>query len=281
MTLKFAETAYGELAYRESGQDTGVPLVLLQRFRGTIDDWDPELLAPLAGARRIIRFDSAGIGGSGGKVPETIEEMAQILIAFLDTLQLGAVDLMGWSLGGIVAQYAALLTPSRFRRLVVAGSGPGGVNDGPDPHPRVAEIMRNPVNGEDDFLFLFFAPSRLSRESGRAHLARLARIPDRVPATTYTSAMAQMKAIMRFAGLLDRLPELDLPILVANGISDVMIPAYRSYVIARDAPCARLLLYPDAGHAFLFQVADDFAWQVNRFLDAPVNTAPHVQVQTS
>lgn len=264
--LQYAQTPHGRLAYRVDGAGDGPPLVLLQRFRGTLDDWDPALIALLSKQRKVIRVDNAGVGGSEGVVPPDLEGMADVALGFLDALELGVVDLMGWSLGGFVAQHLALKAPDRIRRLIIAGSGPGGAAEGPEPHPKVRETMAHGQNDEDDFLFLFFADSDTSRAAGRAHLARLAGVTDRVPAVTGPAFMGQLKAIGASPGVRDRLPQLALPVLVANGVRDVMIPAYRSYIISQEAPAAKLVLYPDSGHGFLFQYPEAFADEVGRFL---------------
>ena len=267
--LKKIETRFGTLAYREDGAGSGLPLLLLQRFRGTLDDWDPDFLRRISAGRKVIRMDNAGIGGSEGQVPETLSGMAEVVVSFMDAHGLERVDLLGWSLGGIVAQHVALDVPDRIRRLVIAGSGPGGVAEGPEPHPKVRETMAHAENDVEDFLFLFFAGSGTSRAAGLAYLDRLAAVVDRVPAVSSAAFMGQLKAIATLRGLRERLGELQMPVLVANGIADVMIPAYRSYVIASEAPNVKLLLYPDSGHAFLFQHAEVFAAEVHRFLDAP------------
>jgi len=264
--LKHIDTARGRIAYRINGE--GPPLLLCQRFRGTLDDWDPAFIAPLAACRTVIRFDNAGIGASEGDVPETLDGMAEVVVAFIDALELDSVDLLGWSLGGFVAQHVALRVPQRIRRLIIAGSGPGGVSEGPEPHPRVREVMGHPSNGADDFLFLFFADSSTSRAAGLAYLDRLAAVADRVPPVKGPAFVGQLKAIGSSPGVRDRLGGLSMPVLVANGHSDTMIPAYRSYVISQEAPNAKLILYPDSGHAFLFQFAEEFSGEVNRFLDA-------------
>ncbi|EPX55964.1 alpha/beta hydrolase fold having protein [Cystobacter fuscus DSM 2262] len=264
--LQFTDTRLGRLAYRVDGQRGGVPLVLLQRFRGTLDDWDPAFISALAAHRQVIRFDNAGIGGSSGQVPDSVEGMAEVAAAFIDALELTKVDLLGWSLGGIVAQQVALDRPQLVRRLVIAGSSPGGITDGPQAHPRVPEVMTRPVSSEEDFLFLFFTETDTGRAAGKASLARLGALQDKVPAVTKESFLRQVKALTQWKGTRARLGELKLPILVANGTSDVMLPAYRSYVISQEAPNAKLILYPDAGHGFLFQEIEDFTGQVTRFL---------------
>lgn len=265
-TINWLETSHGKLAWRADGPESGVPLLLLQRFRGTMDDWDPAFITALSSGRRIIRFDSAGIGRSEGIVPESIAGIAAIAADVIGKLGLAQVDVLGWSLGGIVGQQLALDFPGLVRRLIVAGSSPGAVADGPKQHPRVPEVMTKPESDEGDFLFLFYPETETAIAAGRASLARIAAQPDQGPKVTGASFMRQVKALSSWPGVLDRVKELKLPILVANGAHDVMLPAYRSYVLSQQAPDAKLVLYPDAGHAFLFQAISDFAAEVDRFL---------------
>ncbi|KAA0073971.1 alpha/beta hydrolase [Tardiphaga sp. P9-11] len=265
-STRFVETSHGKLAYRVAGPAGGVPILLANRFRGTLDDWDPAFIDALAQNRTVVAFDSAGIGRSKGEVPGSISGMADVAADLVKVLGLGKVDLLGWSLGGIVAQTVALDHPQIVRRLIVAGSSPGGVKDGPQQHSRVPEVMSHPVNGEEDFLFLFFPETETARAAGRAYFKRVAEVSDRGPAVTASSFMNQIKAFSAWEGVRERLPELKIPVLVANGQHDVMIPAYRSYVLAQEVLDGKLILYPDAGHAFLFQYAEDFALEIERFL---------------
>jgi pimeloyl-ACP methyl ester carboxylesterase len=264
--IQYVDTTHGRLAFRVTGAAGGPPLLLTNRFRGTLDDWDPAFIAALARHRRIVAFDSAGIGRSAGEVPTSVSGMAAVAAELVARLGLGVVDVLGWSLGGIVAQTLAVEHPQLVRRLVVAGSSPGGIKDGPQQHPKVPEVMAHPVNGEEDFLFLFFHETATARAAGRAYLQRLAAIADRGPPVTPQAFGNQIKAFSTWPGLRERLPGLGIPVLVANGQHDVMIPAYRSYVLAQEVPNGKLVLYPDAGHAFLFQYAEDFADEVGRFL---------------
>lgn len=265
--IQWLETPHGRLAWRADGPEGGVPLLLTQRFRGTMDDWDPAFVAALSRDRRVVRFDSAGIGRSEGTVPDTIAGMAAIAAAVIDGLGLGQVDLLGWSLGGVVAQQTTLDFPRHIRRLIVAGSSPGPVADGPQAHPRVAQVMTKPVNDADDFLFLFHPETETAVAAGRASHARISAQPNRGPSVSAASFLGQVKAISTWPGVLHRVNELRLPILVANGAHDVMLPAYRSYVLSQQAPDAKLVLYPDAGHAFLFQDIEDFVAEIDRFLE--------------
>lgn len=266
--IEWIETSFGRLAVEVSGLQGGIPLLLLQRFRGTLDDWDPAFIAAISEDRRVIRFDSAGIGRSEGEVPDTIAGMALVAAELVERLGLSKIDLLGWSLGGVVAQQFALDFPHLVRRLIVAGSSPGPVADGPQQHPRVPQVMTKAENDDEDFLFLFYPETDSAVAHGRASLARIKAQPDQGPKTTTTAFLGQAKAISTWPGVLHRVKELRLPMLVANGAHDVMIPAYRSYVLSQQAPDAKLVLYPDAGHAFLFQEIDDFSREIERFLDA-------------
>lgn len=263
--IRWLDTEHGRIATLEDGPEGGIPLILLQRFRGTMDDWDPAFIAAVSADRKVIRFDSAGIGRSDGRVPDSIAGMAGVAAEVIGRLGYRQVDVLGWSLGGVVAQQLALDFPEMVRRLVVAGSSPGGITDGPQPHPRVPQVMTRGINDAPDFLFLFYPETETAIASGNASLTRIAVQPERGPAVSAEAFMAQIKAISSWPGVLHRAKEFSMPLLVANGAHDVMLPAYRSFVLSQQAPDAKLVLYPDAGHAFLFQDIEDFAAELDRF----------------
>lgn len=267
----------GELAryaYRDFGRRDAAapPVVLLQRFRGTLDHWDPLFLEALAVKRRVIVFDNAGIGESTGEVPTTMEGMAEAAVDFLTALGLERVDLLGWSVGGFVAQLVALDRPDLVRKLIVAGSGPGGVPGTPDLEQRVVEYMTAPETSEEGFLYLFFGFSdeavRLGKESLARLETRLEKSKADVPAEQWSK---QLQAIQRWAGgtgsSWSRLEELKLPVLVANGSHDVMVDSGNSFAMAQKLSDARTVFYSDAGHAFLFQFPEEFGEVVHDFLD--------------
>lgn len=260
------------LAYRVIGPETAPPLVLAMRFRGVMDQWDPAFLEALAIERRVYWFDNAGIGLSSGEVPDSIPGMARVLIAFIEALKLGTVDLLGWSMGGYVVQSATLQRPDLVRRLIVAGSGPGGVPGAPAPPDRVWQAAGKPVNDDADFLYLFFPESDVGIAAGRAHLVRLGHRSEPPEAMVSQAGVeAMIAAFGKFRGddaIYPRLAELRLPVLYANGTDDVMIHAFNSYAAAIAAPDAQLILYPRAGHGFLFQYAEQFARDVHQFLSA-------------
>jgi pimeloyl-ACP methyl ester carboxylesterase len=108
-----------EYAYRDLGEGA-VPLVLLQHFRGNLDNWDPALIDALAAGRRVVTFDNVGVGATTGATPNTIEAMAHDAIAFIEALELERVDLLGFSIGSFVAQEIALIRPDLLRRGVLA-----------------------------------------------------------------------------------------------------------------------------------------------------------------
>lgn len=268
-----AETQYvdgtnSRFAYRRLGPRSGVPLVLAHRFRGTIDHWDPALLDVLSAEREVIVFDNAGTGRSSGTAPDTIDGLAQGLLSFVDALGLTQVDLLGWSMGGYVVQTATLLRPGLVRRLVVAGSGPGRVPDMSAMPDKVLQIMGKPVNNDEDFLYLFFPETDKARQAGLASLRRLdTRLAASHAAVEPRAVEAQIAAIRSFGtGVWHRLGQLTLPVLIANGAHDVMIHAFASYAMSQRLPNAKVILYSDAGHGFLFQHAQEFGHEVLRFL---------------
>ncbi|KAA1430188.1 alpha/beta fold hydrolase [Mycolicibacter arupensis] len=271
-TTKYVQAANAHFAYRRFGTGSGVPLVLALRFRGTMDHWDPEFLDRLAAERDVIIFDNIGHARTGGLAPTTMDALAGGLIEFVEALGLAEIDLLGWSLGGIVVQAATLQRPGLVRRLIVAGSSPGGGVPGmPQPDPRIWEVATKPVNDDDDFLYLFFPDSTEAHRLGVQSLRRLdARTlaADHIPVTLET--MKAQLAVIASTGssVWDRLEEIAIPVLVANGAHDRMIDAYGSYAMAGRLPNAKVVLYSDAGHGFLFQHAEDFTREALNFLAA-------------
>jgi pimeloyl-ACP methyl ester carboxylesterase len=259
--------------YRRTGPQGGVPLVLLMRFRGTIDWWDPEFIDRLSMDRDVILFDNVGIGYTGGEPRDTSEGFADGAIEFIDALGLEEVDLLGWSLGGIVAHHVALRRPGLVRKIIVAGScGPGVAPGTPDMSERVLSIMAKPDADAEDMLYLFYPETGQARASGLEHLAKVSRrLEAGRAAVTEEAAHGQLAAVARLLAvpwdqLKSELQAITQPVLYANGVHDVMIPAIASYKAVEQVPDSTLVLYSDAGHAFLFQHIDEFAAQVNLFL---------------
>lgn len=266
-----AETPFGPIAFRMSGD--GDSLIVCHRFRATMDDWDPLFIDTLAASgRTVIMFDNAGIGESGGVTSAHVPQWADVAFALMDSIGLRRSDVLGWSMGGMVAQWMALKHPTRVSRLVLAGTSPGAIYDVPS-DPKVAEIRRHTTNTEEDFLYLFFPHTAQGRAAGRESLKRISnarRTSAVVSAESYAAQLAAAQAF-NFGGdsVRPHLNQLTVPTLVANGLDDCMQPPYGSFVIARDALNAKLLMYPHAGHAFLFQHTATFVEEVVRFLCTP------------
>jgi pimeloyl-ACP methyl ester carboxylesterase len=246
----------------------GVPLVMVLRFRGTIDHWDPALLDVLASERDVVVFDNRGCGYSSGTPATSIDGLVGGVVDFLDALDLGEVDLLGWSMGGYVSQGVALMRPGLVRRLVIAGSSPGGtIPDMPRMSPETWQTATKPRNDDEDFLHLFFSEDGPGREAGLESLRRLdTRLREPRSSLSSEALAAQMQAVTTFPGYWDRIEELTQPILVANGAHDVMIDAWGSWAMAQKLPNTKLVIYGDAGHGFLFQHAEDFGREVLAFL---------------
>jgi pimeloyl-ACP methyl ester carboxylesterase len=262
-----------DYAYRDAGggRKGGVPLVLLQHFRGNLDNWDPALIDALASTRRVVSFDNAGVGGSTGTTPDTIEQMARDAIAFIAAMQFGQVDLLGFSIGSFVAQQIALTRPAIVRRLVLSSSAPQGAAGMHGWTPEVIGAIGTPHTSPEAYLEVFFARSASSRQAGTEALRRMyARTEDRDQATTWATREAQYDAVCTWGipdhALLQRLSCLHLPVFVVNGDSDPMILPHYSYLLAGLIPHARVTIYPDAAHGFLFQHHADFAADVETFL---------------
>ncbi|MEI9988423.1 MAG: alpha/beta hydrolase [Rhizomicrobium sp.] len=259
-------------AYRDFGvANAGPPLVLLTRFRGTMDHWDPAFLDVLAAERRVIIFDNAGVSESTGDVATSFAEMAETTVDFIAALGLTQVDLLGWSIGGFVSQMVALNHPGLVRRLLVVGSGPGGVPGSPALDPKVAKTMTAPVSTEADFLYLFFGLDDASQRVGKESLKRLEPRLSKSHAEVSADAWGrQLQAIMKWArgdgSAWDRLEEIAIPVLVANGAHDIMVDAGDSFAMVRRMKNATALFYGDAGHAFLFQHSEAFGKATLDFL---------------
>ena len=260
-------------AYREAG-DGEVPLVLLQHFRGNLDSWDPALIDALASGRRVVTFDNTGVGGLSGQTPGSAGQMARDVIAFITALGLGQADMLGFSIGSFVAQEIALIRPGIVRRLVLASSAPQGAAGMRGWVPEVIGAVGAPQTSPAGYLGVFFTRSPASRQAGQETLRRIsARTEDRDTATTWQKREAQYDAVRTWGipdhGLLQRLSCLQMPVFVANGDSDPMVLPHYSYLLAGLIPQARVKIYPDSAHGFLFQHHAEFAADVDDFLTRP------------
>jgi pimeloyl-ACP methyl ester carboxylesterase len=260
-----------DYAHREIGSST-VPLVLLQHFRGNLENWDPQLLDVLAAQRRVVAFDNAGVGATTGTTPDTIEQMARDAIAFIATLNAPHVDILGFSIGSFVAQEIALIRPDVVRRLVLASAAPRG---GAGMHgwaPEVINAVGQPQPDPNGYLDVFFTSSAASRQAGQETLGRIyGRTSDVDEPTTWATRQAQYDAVCDWGipnhAALQRVSAIGQPVFIANGDSDPMILPHFSYLLAGLIPQASIKIYADAAHGFLFQHASEFAADVTEFLD--------------
>jgi pimeloyl-ACP methyl ester carboxylesterase len=267
-TIDIAGTRF---AYRQLGADTGVPVFFLNHLAAVLDNWDPRVVDGIAAKRRVIVFDNRGIGASGGSTPDSVEAMARDAISFIRALGFDQVDLLGFSLGGMVSQVIVQQEPQLVRRLVLAGTGPAG-GEGMD---KVTPItIRSMVKGaltfKDPKTYLFFTRTSNGKTAAREFMKRLKeRTEDRDKAISPISFRRQLKAIHAWATQRPSdLSSIKQPVLVANGDQDVMVPSSNSVDLARRLPDAHLKLYLDAGHGGIFQYHGDFVAEALAFLEA-------------
>jgi pimeloyl-ACP methyl ester carboxylesterase len=262
-----------EYAYRDLGESQ-VPLILLQHFRGNLDNWDPALIDALAADRRVVAFDNVGVGATTGRTPNAVEAMAHDAIAFIEAMGLERIDLLGFSLGSFVAQEIALIRPDLLRRVVLASSAPQGAAGMHGWAPEVIDAIGQPETSPEGYLSVFFAPTDTSREAGGQAAGRIfgGRTTDRDEPTTWQTRQAQYDAVCAWGvpnhSLLEGVAAIELPVFVANGDSDPMILPRYSYLLAGLLPDAQLTIYPDSAHGFLFQHHSRFAAEVHSFLQA-------------
>ena len=279
---QFLQVKNERYAYRRFGKGSGRALLFLQHFMGTLDNWDPAVTDPIALGREVILFENAGVGRSTGKVPGTVAGMATHTLAFLDGLGVNTCDVLGFSLGGMVAQQMVQDRPSIFRRMILVGTAPRGGEDIMHlEKPRLAKYIGDPnLRGYAVLPKIFFALTETSQAAGEAFIGRLAqRKEDLEPASGPEVAKAQMAAFRdweqitgeRFANL----KNIRQPTLVVNGIHDEMIPVRNSYWLSENLPNAVLLTYPDSGHGSLFQFHESFTRQATAFLASDSPFAPY------
>jgi pimeloyl-ACP methyl ester carboxylesterase len=266
----YVEAPSARFAYRRLGPSGDVPLVLVTRFRGTIDHWDPALLDVLSAEREIITVDYPGVNLSSGTTPDTVTGLARGVAGFIDTLGLPQIDLLGWSMGGYVVQDLYLHRPGLIRRLIIAASGPGAVQGTPAPPAKLQQVAAKPVNDNEDFLYMFFPETPSARQAGLDSLGRLnTRLKESSAYTVPESVTAQGAALAGGAQgentSWDRLGELTLLVLVGGGAHDLLMHPHGTYSMALRLPNAKAVFYTDSGHGFLFQHADDFGQEVLNF----------------
>jgi pimeloyl-ACP methyl ester carboxylesterase len=279
---QFLQVGDQRYAYRRFGAGARLPLLFLQHFTGTLDNWDYAVTDTLAKDREVILFDNAGVGRSSGAVPTTIAGMAKHVLAFLDAIHLTRCDVLGFSLGGMIAQQMVQDRPAIFRRMILAASAPrGGELVMHLERPVLAKPLSDPtLKGYQVLQKIFFAPTQTSQAAGAAFIERLMqRKQDREPPSGPEVAQAQMAAFRewdrftaeRFADLRN----ITHPTLVVNGVHDEMIPVRNSYWLAENLPNAMLLVYPDSGHGAIFQFHESFTRHTTAFLASDSSVAAY------
>jgi pimeloyl-ACP methyl ester carboxylesterase len=270
---QFIEASGVRYAYRRFGASNGTPVVFLQHFRGGLDNWDPKVTDGLAKGRPVILFNNAGVASSGGEPADTVSGMAKHVVIFIAALDLKRVDLLGFSMGGFVAQQVVLENPGFIRRVVLAGTGPQGGESMDAFTPKVAEHATQETPVIENFLYLFFSPSEASRAAGRAFWERRHTRANQDVPSSMAAMHAQAAAIARWGVVpkTDRyrqLKKITQPVLIVNGQNDIMIPTINSFILQQHIRNATLILYPDAGHVAIFQYPELFLSHVRLFLEA-------------
>ncbi len=266
---EFVDVADVGFAFRRFGRQAAFPLLMLQHFRGNLDNWDPALTDALAAEREVILVDYPGVGSSTGDPPCTIAQVARRMIGFVSALGIDRIDLLGFSIGGFVAQELALVRPTLVRRLILAATGPKGAPGMHGWREDIAAAARGDSKPEN-LLYIMFARSDSSQAKGVEFLSRFMERQKRDAPTSDAARDAQYDAIVEWGipdhAALQRLTGIQCPTLVLQGDGDLMIPTKLSYLLAGLIPGAELRIYPDAAHGFLFQYPDGTAADINAFL---------------
>ena len=268
---KFVDVGGDRFAYRELGPDVGPPVIFLNHLKAELDRWDPRVIDGIAAKRRVIVFDSRGVGDSEGSAPASVEAMARDAIAFIRALGLKQVDLFGFSLGGFISQVIALEEPDLVRRIILAGTGPaGGVGIDKIFSITILDALRGALTFKHPEYYLFFTETRNGRRAARDFLRRLdERTINRAKPVSNAAFFKQMVAIRNWGRKApDDLSRIPHPVLVANGDHDKMVPSSNSQDLARRLPNAALVLYEDAGHGGVFQYHSAFVQKALAFLEA-------------
>jgi pimeloyl-ACP methyl ester carboxylesterase len=265
---QFVEANGIRFAYRRFGKTGGVALVFNQHFRGTMDYWDPAVTDGLAKNREVILFNNAGVSSSSGQVPTSVQGMGANAIAFIKALGLTKVNVLGFSIGGMVAQEIAVRAPDLVRRLILVGTGPRGADMSTS---RTAEVFAGTYDPPEHlWLAVHFSPSPSSQAAGLAFLQRKLLRKDRDPEVSGEAAAAQREAIIKYyapaESVLGYLKDIRQPTLVVQGSNDAIVPTANSYILQQNLPNAQLILYPDASHGSFYQYPELFVSQADQFL---------------
>jgi pimeloyl-ACP methyl ester carboxylesterase len=261
-----------QFAYRRFGKTGGMPLVFHMHFTGTMDHWDPAITDGFAKEREVILFNNAGISSSSGEVPTSVEAMAANAVGFIKALHLDQVDVLGFSLGGLVAQEVAITTPKLVRRLVLVGTGPRAGEGMATLTPEAQAVFGGRYENPDHvWLGAFFTSSKASQAAGQKYLRRFRlRTDGRDPEVNEKVAPAQLQALNGWGAPRDKpfeyLKDISQPTLVVNGSNDVLVYTVNSFILQQNIPDAQLILYPDSNHGSQYQYPELFVRHVSMFL---------------
>jgi pimeloyl-ACP methyl ester carboxylesterase len=266
---QFVQVEDVRFAYRRFGQRGGLPLLFLNYFAANMDDWDPNVTDGFAAVREVILFDNAGVGSSTGETPSTVAAMTKDCADFCRALDLKSFDVVGFSLGGMIAQQLAFEYPDMIRRMILFGTGPRG-GEGMTFTELSLDGLADPV---DLLLSAFFTTSEASQAAGRAYIERLQlRVADRDGPVSKKAAGAQLEAIREWGTIPSTdsyamLARIRQRTLIVHGSKDIVVMPINAFLQAQHLPDALLVIYPDASHGAQSQHAEIFLEHTRLFLN--------------